>query len=60
MIYFPSLTSLLLCSQVRGANLTLFERWQCFITPLINLEDVFLTGLCANEQLGLELSDNKV
>ena len=29
-------------------------------TPLINLEDVFLTGLCANQQLGLELTDNKV
>ena len=29
-------------------------------TPLINLEDVFLTGLCASRQLGLKLSDNKV
>ena len=29
-------------------------------TPLINLEDVFLTGLCANEQLGLQLTHNEV
>lgn len=28
-------------------------------TPLINLEDVFLTGLCARKQLGLRLSNNK-
>ena len=28
-------------------------------TPLINLEDVFLTGLCARKQLGLKLTNNK-
>ena len=28
-------------------------------TPLINLEDVFLTGLCARQQLGLRFTDNK-
>ena len=28
-------------------------------TPLINLEDVFLTGLCARNQLGLKLTNNK-
>ena len=28
-------------------------------TPLINLEDVFLTGLCARQQLGLKFTDNK-
>ena len=33
---------------------------KCLRTPLINLEDVFLTGLCANKELGLELSNNKV
>ena len=33
---------------------------KCLRTPLINLEDVFLTGLCANKELGLKLSNNKV
>ena len=28
-------------------------------TPLINLEDVFLTGLCAGQQLGLRFTNNK-
>ena len=34
--------------------------WKYLRTPLINLEDVFLTGLCANKKLGLELTHNKV
>ena len=34
--------------------------WKYLRTPLINLEDVFLTGLCANQQLGLELTHDKV
>ena len=45
---------------LKKQNITLFERWKCLRTPLINLEDVFLTGLCANRELGLELSNNKV
>ena len=27
-------------------------------TPYLNLEDVFLTGLCATTQLGLQLTHN--
>ena len=32
---------------------------KCLRTPLINLEDVFLTGLCARKQLGLKFTNNK-
>ena len=33
--------------------------YQCALrTPFMNLEDVFLTGLCATTQLGLKLTHN--
>ena len=45
---------------IRSLALYLAELVNICRTPLINLEDVFLTGLCANEQLGLQLTHNEV
>ena len=60
--WLPSLSTLFLCSQVYqedGWLVVTYIGYSSCRTPLINLEDVFLTGLCARQQLGLKFTNNK-